>query len=419
MDLLRISTAGSVDDGKSTLIGRLLYDNNALTKEQEELIEKKTVEKGLQDLDFSVITDGLIAEREQGITIDVAHIYFSTQSRKFIIADSPGHVEYTRNMVTGASNAEASIILIDARKGLLEQSYRHYFISQLLRLHTVVFCVNKMDLVDYNEDVFLKIASEIKAMTEQFEDSKPTIEIIPISSLKGDNVVYPSGETSWYQGPTLNEVLHDISSVEEVQKPFRFEVQNVLHVQNDEFIDFRGYAGKISSGSIKKGDEVVVLPSGNRSAIKEIRKYDQTFSEAHAGESVTISLNDDIDASRGTVLALPGELPSGERSLEATLVWLNEQKGIFGGRYILQAGSRTVQAKLQQIHYVVPPEKPSLKVDASELKLNDISRVSFKLSQPLFLDVYSENKANGAFIVIDPQTNNTVGVGFVERTSEL
>ncbi|MCQ0111123.1 sulfate adenylyltransferase subunit 1 [Zhouia amylolytica] len=414
MDLLRISTAGSVDDGKSTLIGRLLYDNNALTKEQEELIEKKTAEKGLQDLDFSVITDGLIAEREQGITIDVAHIYFSTQDRKFIIADSPGHVEYTRNMVTGASNAEASIILIDARKGLLEQSYRHYFISQLLRLHTVVFCVNKMDLVNYDEDVFLKIAAEVKQMTAQFEHSTPEIQIIPISSLKGDNVVFPSGETSWYQGPTLNEVLHEISSKKEDEKPFRFEVQNVLHVQNEEFVDFRGYAGKVASGSIKKGDEVVVLPSGNKSTVKEIRKYDRTFDEAHAGESIVLSLNDDIDASRGTVFSLPDEAPSSDKTLDATLVWLNEQKGVFGGRYQLQASSRTVQAKLQQIHYVVPPEKPSLKVDASELKLNDISRVSFKLAQPLFVDAYANNKANGAFIVIDTQTNNTVAVGFVE-----
>ncbi|ETN96770.1 sulfate adenylyltransferase subunit 1 [Zhouia amylolytica] len=414
MDLLRISTAGSVDDGKSTLIGRLLYDNNALTKEQEELIEKKTAEKGLQDLDFSSITDGLIAEREQGITIDVAHIYFSTQDRKFIIADSPGHVEYTRNMVTGASNAEASIILIDARKGLLEQSYRHYFISQLLRLHTVVFCVNKMDLVNYDEDVFLKIAAEVKQMTAQFEHSTPEIQIIPISSLKGDNVVFPSGETSWYQGPTLNEVLHEISSKKEDEKPFRFEVQNVLHVQNEEFVDFRGYAGKVASGSIKKGDEVVVLPSGNKSTVKEIRKYDRTFDEAHAGESIVLSLNDDIDASRGTVFSLPDEVPSSDKTLDATLVWLNEQKGVFGGRYQLQASSRTVQAKLQQIHYVVPPEKPSLKVDASELKLNDISRVSFKLAQPLFVDAYANNKANGAFIVIDTQTNNTVAVGFVE-----
>jgi len=235
MDLLRISTAGRVDDGKSTLIGRLLYDTNALTKEQEALIEKKTAEKGLADLDFSVITDGLIAEREQGITIDVAHIYFSTDNRKFIIADSPGHVEYTRNMVTGASNAEVSIILIDARKGLLEQSYRHFFISQLLRLHTVVFCINKMDLVDYSEDIFLKIAADVKRMTESFEHSNPNIEIIPISSLKGDNVVNHSNNTAWYQGETLNSVLHNIKPEQDAIAEFRMDVQNVLHVQNDEF----------------------------------------------------------------------------------------------------------------------------------------------------------------------------------------
>lgn len=412
MDLLRISTAGSVDDGKSTLIGRLLYDNNALTKEQEELIAKKTAEKGLLDPDFSVITDGLIAEREQGITIDVAHIYFSTDDRKFIIADSPGHVEYTRNMVTGASNAEASIILVDARKGLLEQSHRHFFISQLLRLHTVVFCVNKMDLVDYDEDVFLKIAAEIKAMTESFENS-PTIEIIPISSLKGDNVVYASKNTSWYKGLSLNEVLHHIESRKREDNVFRLEVQNVLHVQNDEFVDFRGYTGRIASGKIHKGDEIVVLPSGNKTIITEIRKYDQVLEEAHAGESVVIRLKDDVDASRGTVFVQPDSIPSDDRSLEATLVWLNEQKGNPGGRYTIQAGSRTVQAKLQQIYHVVPPEHPQDKLDASELKLNDIAKVALKLAQPVFLDSYAENKPNGAFIVIDPQTNNTVAVGFV------
>lgn len=414
MDLLRITTAGSVDDGKSTLIGRLLYDNNALTKEQEQLVVEKTAEKGLQDLDFSVITDGLMAEREQGITIDVAHIYFSTEGRKFIIADSPGHVEYTRNMVTGASNAEASIILIDARKGLLEQSYRHFFISQLLRLHTVIFCVNKMDLVDYDEATFNKIEGEINAMTAQFAGSKSNIEIIPIVSLKGDNVVFSSEKMPWYQGQTLNQIIHDVSSHKATDEPFRFEVQSVLHVQNERFTDFRGYTGKVASGTLRKGDEIAVLPSGKTATVTEIRKYNRIFKEAHAGESVILSLSHDIDASRGAVFAQPDNLPNGDKSVTATLVWLDEKSANLGGKYIVQAGSRNVQAKLAQIYHTSPPENPTLQVQADKLNLNDIGKITLKLAQPLFLDSYADNKTNGAFIVIDPQTNNTVGVGFVE-----
>ncbi|NER15221.1 sulfate adenylyltransferase [Leptobacterium flavescens] len=413
MDLLRISTAGSVDDGKSTLIGRLLYDTNALTKEQEQLIEKKTAEKGLKDLDFSVITDGLIAEREQGITIDVAHIYFSTRSRKFIIADSPGHVEYTRNMVTGASNAEVSIILIDARKGLLEQSYRHYFISQLLRLGTVVFCINKMDLVDYSEDTFLQIAADVKKMVDSYEFSKPNIEIIPISSLKGDNVVNTSENTPWYQGATLNDILHSISPSNKGDRAFRMDVQQVLHVQNEEFTDFRGFSGRISSGNIKIGDTLTVLPSGKSSTVKEIRQYENVLEEAHAGDSVIISLNDEVDASRGSLLVKPEEQPEASKSLDATLVWLNEDAAHLGGRYIIQAGSRQNQVKLQQIHYLTPPENPELKLESSKLELNDIAKVELRLAQAVFLDNYRENKANGTFILIDPQTNNTCAVGFV------
>lgn len=415
MDLLRISTAGSVDDGKSTLIGRLLYDTNALTKEQEELIEKKTLEKGLADLDFSVITDGLIAEREQGITIDVAHIYFSTDKRKFIIADSPGHVEYTRNMVTGASNAEVSIILVDARKGLLEQSYRHFFISQLLRLHTVVFCVNKMDLVDYNEDVFIDIAADIQRMTSSFEHSNPNIEIIPISSLKGDNVVNLSTNTPWYQGESLNTILHKIKPEENEVDEFRMDVQNVLHVQNEDFVDFRGYAGRISSGSVQVGDAIKVLPSETTSVVKEIRLHTNTLNEASSGDSVVISLEEEIDISRGGLFVkASGHAPLASKNIEATVVWLEEDEASVGGRFLIQAGSKQVQARLQQIAYTVPPENPSGRTEASGLKLNDIARVQLKLSQPIFLDKYAANKNNGAFILINPQTNNTCGVGFVE-----
>ncbi|XLS30234.1 sulfate adenylyltransferase subunit 1 [Flavobacteriaceae bacterium M23B6Z8] len=413
MELLRISTAGSVDDGKSTLIGRLLHDNNALTKEQEALIEQKTLEKGLADLDFSVITDGLIAEREQGITIDVAHIYFSTQKRKFIIADSPGHVEYTRNMVTGASNAEVSIILIDARKGLLEQSYRHFFISQLLRLDKVIFCINKMDLVDYSEDVYLRIAADVKQMVDSSEFNHPDVEIIPISSLKGDNVVFPSGNTSWYHGKTLNEILHEIPPAINTIPDFRMDVQQVLHVQNEAFTDFRGFSGKINSGSISVGDELTVLPSLKTAVVKEIRKYEDTLQKAMAGDSVIISLDREVDASRGSLFVKTGEEPSNSKAIKATLVWLDEEEGTLGNRYLIQAGSRVNQSKLQQIDYLIPPENPSLKLESAKLVLNDIASVEIRLAQPLFLDSYASNKANGVFILIDPRTNNTCALGFV------
>ena len=416
MDLLRISTAGSVDDGKSTLIGRLLYDTNALTKEQEQLIEKKTAEKGLKDLDFSVITDGLIAEREQGITIDVAHIYFSTKNRKFIIADSPGHVEYTRNMVTGASNAEVSIILIDARKGLLEQSYRHFFISQLLRLNTVVFCINKMDLVDYSEDVFLKIAAKVKEMVNSYENYRPEIEIIPISSLKGDNVVHEFGNTPWYQGPSLNAILHTISPSEKEEnlQAFRMDVQQVLHVQNEQFVDFRGFSGRISSGQIKLGEELTVLPSGKTAVVKEIRQFETTLEEANTGDSVVINLDREVDASRGSLFVKTNDQPEASKSLKATLVWLNEEEAQLGRKYLIKAGCRQNQAKLQQIDYLIPPENPSLKLQSSKLALNDIAKIELRLAQPLYLDNYQLNKANGAFVLIDSQTNNTCAVGFVE-----
>lgn len=411
MDLLRINTAGSVDDGKSTLIGRFLNDSNALTIEQEELIERKTKEKGLDDLDFSVITDGLIAEREQGITIDVAHIYFSSQKRKFIIADSPGHVEYTRNMVTGASNSEVSIILIDSRKGLLEQTYRHYFISNLLRLKTVVLCINKMDLVDYSEDTYLTIAAEINKMTSRF-DYKPDIHILPISSLKGDNVVLHSDNMPWYSGQTLSEVLHNIKPGEAEVANFRFDVQQVLHVQNKEFTDYRAYAGRVISGSVSVGDEVTILPSGIKSEVVELRRFTNTQQEAKTGESIQLRLKDDVDVSRGMILVKNEEDSLLSKEISAKLVWLDEKQSVPGGRYLLQSGTRVVQCKLQQIEAVIPPENPEELHEATNLKLNDIAKVAIKTASPAFLDAFENNRLNGAFILIDPQTNNTVGVGF-------
>lgn len=411
MDLLRINTAGSVDDGKSTLIGRFLNDSHALTIEQEELIARKTKEKGLEDLDFSVITDGLIAEREQGITIDVAHIYFSSLERKFIIADSPGHVEYTRNMVTGASNSEVSIILIDARKGLLEQTYRHYFISSLLRLKTVIFCINKMDLVDYSEDTFLAIAADINAMTAQF-GYRPDIHILPISSLKGDNVVDASKYTGWYKGDTLSGILHKIIPNGTETEDFRIDVQQVLHVQNAEFTDYRAYAGRIISGSLSVGDEITVLPSGQKSEVTEIRKFTTTLDTAATGASIQFRLTDEVDISRGMMVVKETDEKLLTKDISATLVWMDEKHAQPSGKYILQAGTRTVACKLQVIEGIIPPENPSELKDADSLKLNDIAKVQLKTATPAFLDAFSANRLNGAFILIDAQTNNTVAVGF-------
>ena len=413
MDLLRINTAGSVDDGKSTLIGRFLNDSHALTIEQTELIVQKTKEKGLQDLDFSVITDGLIAEREQGITIDVAHIYFSSAERKFIIADSPGHVEYTRNMVTGASNSEVSIILVDARKGLLEQTYRHYFISSLLRLKTVVFCINKMDLVDYNEDVFLSIASSIDKMAGQFEH-KPDIHILPISSLKGDNVVELSKYTNWYKGETLSATLHKIIPNGIETEEFRIDIQQVLHVQNAEFTDYRAYAGRIISGTIALGDEITVLPSGQKSEVTEIRKFTNTLAVAKSGESIQLRLKDEVDISRGAMLVKNADERLLSKDITATLVWMDEKPAVASGKYILQAGTRTAACKLQAIEGIIPPETPSEIKEADALRLNDIAKVKLKTAAPVFLDAFSSNRQNGAFILIDAQSNTTVAVGFAE-----
>ncbi|MES2488078.1 MAG: GTP-binding protein [Bacteroidota bacterium] len=412
MDLLRINTAGSVDDGKSTLIGRFLNDSHALTIEQEALIERKTREKGLADLDFSVITDGLIAEREQGITIDVAHIYFSSDTRKFIIADSPGHVEYTRNMVTGASNSEVSIILIDARKGLLEQTHRHYFISSLLRLQTVVFCINKMDLVDYSEDVFLSIAADINKMTAGF-GYMPDLYVLPISSLKGDNVVHASQNTPWYKGESLSGILHSIEPNVAAETDFRMDVQQVLHVQNQEFTDYRAYAGRIISGALAVGDAVTVLPSGLSSEVVEIRKFTTTLASASAGESIQVRLKDNIDISRGMMLVKQPDDALLSKDISATLVWMDEKPANVGGRYLIQAGTRTAVCKLQGIDAIIPPENPGAVYESSSLTLNDIAKVQLKAATPLFLDSFATNRGNGAFILIDTQTNNTVAVGFV------
>lgn len=419
MELVRISTAGSVDDGKSTLIGRLLYDHGALTVEQEELVERKTREKGLEHLDFSVITDGLTAEREQGITIDVAHIYFSTADRKFIISDSPGHVEYTRNMVTGASNSDLSIILVDARKGLSEQSFRHFFISHLLRIPQVVFCVNKMDLVAYSEDRFLQVAIEIKEMVHALQ-TDARFEVVPISSLKGDNVVNRSEQMPWYTGETLDGLLRNPSKkTESSEGPFRMHVQQVIHAQTDEFVDYRAFTGRIASGSLQVGDEILVLPSGVRTRVKEIRRYSETMQAAKRGDSVAVSVSDELDASRGSLFVKQEQpMPLQNGVVNATLVWMDEVPATPGKRFLLKAGSRDVPVRLSSIKALIDPVHPAKHIESTLLTLNAIAQVELKAAAPPLLDDFSLVKQNGAFILIDEQTNRTVALGFAGSPEE-
>ena len=417
MDVLKIATAGSVDDGKSTLIGRLLYDTKSLTDDKLEAIERNSKKKGYDYLDFSLATDGLVAEREQGITIDVAHIYFSTANRSYIIADTPGHVEYTRNMVTGASTSQAAIVLIDARKGVIEQTKRHFFINNLLRIKDVVVAVNKMDLVDFDEAVFTKIKQDILALQENthFKDQK--ITFIPISALNGDNVVEKSENTPWYDGESLIDHLENITvnDVKEVAQA-RFQVQTVIRPKKAEYHDFRGYAGKIKGGDFSVGDEIVVLPGNTSSTIKEIHFFDQPFEKAKNGTSVTITLADDIDVSRGDVIVKANELPRSEKNLNATVCWMDKTPLQAGKKYKVQHGVNKVVSKITALKAKIEPDKLATNEDAVEaLKMNDIGEITFKVNKELHFDSYADNKENGAFIFIDPQTNTTAGVGFINQ----
>jgi len=414
MDILRITTAGSVDDGKSTLIGRLLYDTRSITNDKLEAIEATSKRKGLDFTDLSLLTDGLIAEREQGITIDVAHIYFSTANRKYIIADSPGHVEYTRNMITGASNASVSLILIDGRKGVIEQTKRHFYIASLLRIKQVVVCINKMDLVQYDETIFESIKKEFEAIVAKAGFEGQQIKFIPLAAKEGDNIVFPSVNMPWYRGETLLEYLENIPvGAENSSRPARFPVQYVVRPHNDAFHDFRGYAGKIESGSFSVGEEVVVLPSLKNSKIKTINIYNEEKEKAVARETVVITLENDIDISRGNMLV---KCPDGFRQageLKATLCWMDETAGAAGKMYLLQHGTNRVKAKLTAINNILDIKTLDTATENKIFHLNDIGDVEIKLAKPIFADPYNENPANGSFILIDEYSNNTVAVGFV------
>lgn len=414
MDILKIATAGSVDDGKSTLIGRLLYDTRSITNDKLEAIESTSKRKGLDFVDLSLLTDGLIAEREQGITIDVAHIYFSTPNRKYIIADSPGHVEYTRNMITGASNASVSLILIDARKGVIEQTTRHFYLASLLRMKHVIVCVNKMDLIQYDEQRFNEIRKDFEALNKKAGFEGQDVKFIPVAAKYGDNIVFASQHMNWYSSETLLEVLENVSvKHEKEQAPARFPVQYVIRPHNDEFHDFRGYAGKLNSGLFNSGDDVVVLPSLKKSRIREIFLYDAVQPGAAPGESVVVTLEDDIDISRGNMIVKETESFQQRSELNATICWMDEQPGVTGKLYWLQHGPNRVKAKITGINTILDIE--ALEPDAAKksFSLNDIGEVTIKLAKPVFADTYNNNPSNGGFILIDEYSNNTVAVGFV------
>ena len=415
MNVLKIATAGSVDDGKSTLIGRLLYDTKSLTDDKLAAIEEKSKQRGFDYLDFSLATDGLVAEREQGITIDVAHIYFSTRKKSFIIADTPGHIEYTRNMVTGASTAQASIVLVDARKGVVEQTYRHFFINNLLRIKDVVIAINKMDLVDFSEEKYNSIKREIEYLASKSEYKNQQLTFIPMSALQGDNVVSASENMSWYAGETLLQHLEklDTEATEEVTQ-VRFPVQTVIRPKTDEYHDFRGYAGKIYGGDLEIGDEIVVLPSQTKSTIKSIHFFDKEFEKAKSGSAVTITLADNVNVSRGDMLVKVTEEPTITKQLDATICWMDKEPLQVSQKYYIKHGINDAQAKITQLSSILKTDFSGKIENPSELALNQIGVIQLKLSKYLLVDSYHQNKSNGAFILINPKTNNTVGVGFIK-----
>ena len=415
MEVLKIATAGSVDDGKSTLIGRILYDTKSLTTDKLEAIEKRSKANGFDYLDFSLATDGLVAEREQGITIDVAHIYFSTAKKSYIIADTPGHVEYTRNMVTGASTSQASIILVDARNGVIEQTYRHFFINNLLRIKDVIVAVNKMDLVDYSKEKFDAIKNEFESLIAKSGYKEQNITFIPISALKGDNVVEASDNMDWYKGESILSHLETLDAQDIFEKgQARFPVQTVIRPKKDEFHDFRGYAGKLYGNDLSVGDEVTVLPSLTKSKIKEIYFFNEKFEKASRGSSINITLEDNINVSRGDMIVKTGEEPSVQKQLKAKVCWMDSKNLVGGTKYLLQHGVNRVQAMVTNVDNVLATDFTGQDTAATELSLNQIGEVAIKLAKPLFYDKYVDNKQNGSFILIDPQTNHTAGVGFVE-----
>lgn len=412
MELLRFTTAGSVDDGKSTLIGRLLYDSKSIFEDQLESIEKTSLKKGHDHLDLAMFTDGLRDEREQGITIDVAYRYFTTPKRKFIIADTPGHIQYTRNMVTGASTANAAIILIDARNGVIEQTKRHSFIASLLQIPHIIVCVNKMDLVDYAEDAFNKIVNEYQKVSAKL--LVKDIKFIPISALEGDNVVNRSEKMDWYQGAPLLDTLESLYiSSDDNKIDARLPIQTVIRPQKDGFIDYRGYAGRVSSGVFKVGDEVTALPSGFTSKIKTIDYFDKSLEEAVPKMSVCVTLEDDIDITRGDMLVRTHNQPKVVQEFDAMICWLDEKPARERAKYTIMHANSEQQAVIKDVIYKMDINKLERIEDDKSLNMNDICRITIRASQPLMADSYQSNRVTGSFILVDEGTKNTVAAGMI------
>jgi bifunctional enzyme CysN/CysC len=417
MDMLRFATAGSVDDGKSTLIGRLLYDSKSIFTDQLDAVEKTSRDRGDEYTNLALLTDGLRAEREQGITIDVAYRYFATPRRKFIIADTPGHIQYTRNMVTGASTADLAIVLVDARKGLVEQSRRHAFLVTLLRVPHVVLAVNKMDLVDYSQDVFEEIKDEFTAFATKLDI--PDLTVVPISALLGDNIVSRSENMPWYDGPSL---LHHLENVHVASDrnlvDVRFPVQYVVRPQSSAHTDYRGYAGTVSGGVMKPGDEVMVLPSGFRTRIEAIDTADGPVQEAFPPMAVTVRLADELDVSRGDMICRPHNAPRSAQDVEAMICWMDEQATIEPGRkYALKHTTRNVRTVVRDIQYRLDVNTLHRDENPGALGLNEIGRVTLRTTQPLFVDEYRRNRSTGGFVLVDEATNRTVAAGIVVQAT--
>jgi sulfate adenylyltransferase subunit 1 len=411
-ELLRFTTAGSVDDGKSTLIGRLLYDSKSIFEDQYEAISKTSEKRGEEGVNLALLTDGLKAEREQGITIDVAYRYFATPKRKFIIADTPGHIQYTRNMVTGASTANVALILVDARNGVVEQTKRHSFIASLLQIPHLIVCINKMDLVDYSEEVYEKVKDDISGFSHKLAVND--IEFIPMSALNGDNVVDRSENMPWYQGPTLLYTLENVHIGSDNNFiDCRFPVQTVIRPYNDEYHDYRGYAGRIAGGVFKKGDRVTVLPSGFSSTIAKIDTFDGELEQAYPPQSVTMLLEDDIDISRGDMIVRENNQPEVTQDIEVMLCWFNERPLQVRGKYAIMHTTKEARCMIKEVRYRLDINTLHRDEENREINMNDIARVVLRTTAPLFVDAYRKNRITGSVILVDEQTNETVAAGMV------
>ena len=412
MELLRFTTAGSVDDGKSTLIGRLLYDSKAIFKDQMEQLESANNQRGEKGINLALLTDGLRSEREQGITIDVAYRYFATPKRKFIIADTPGHIQYTRNMVTGASTANLALLLIDGRHGVIEQTKRHAFIASLLQIPHIAVCINKMDLISYNQQEFEKIKSDFESFASKLEIKD--IHFIPISALKGDNVVKRSDNMDWYEGPTLMHLLENIHiGSDHNHVDCRFPVQYVIRPQSETHPDYRGYSGRIEGGVFKPGDKVTILPSGFTSQIKSIDTFDGEVREAFSPMSVCMTLTDDIDISRGDMLVRENNKPNIEQDIDLMICWMSEKNILLNGKYSIKHTSQNARCIIKEIKYRIDINTLHRIEDKKEIGLNDIGRIKIRTTRPLFFDSYTRNRNTGSIILINEATNETVAAGMI------